>query len=237
MQLIQGNTYLYRANGHIMEVEYITPFLSPDVTGWYDFLVKSSTQVKRQNMLGVCFEKEDIDIEIITLSGAAVEQLTMCQSPDVSMCQLKKEEKLPEVVIVDSEQLKVESEISPAEIFRGKNVVVSGVYERYPVRRELKDLLKKYGADVKQGVTGTTNILVVGDKFGPKKMEKALELIEEGYNIQIIEEYQLYRILGTQQADMAPPAEKKPGVKVKKSGKKEMLIPLTDGRMWCPRPR
>ncbi|MDR2004362.1 MAG: hypothetical protein LBQ74_15130 [Prevotella sp.] len=80
-------------------------------------------------------------------------------------------------------------------IFYDKKVVISGLFKLYPVRNDLGVLLKNLGADINGSISSKTNIFVVGSDSGPKKMEKVLELNDQGYNIQIIEERQLYRIL------------------------------------------
>lgn len=80
-------------------------------------------------------------------------------------------------------------------VFYDKKVVISGVFGRYPVRNDLALLLKGYGADINGSISSRTNIFVVGKDSGPKKMEKVFELIDQGCNIQILEEEQLYRLL------------------------------------------
>ena len=82
-------------------------------------------------------------------------------------------------------------------IFYDKKIVISGVFERYPKRNDLGLLLKKYGADINGSISSKTNIFIVGNDSGPKKMEKVFELNDQGYNIVIIEEKQLYNILDT----------------------------------------
>ncbi|MDR1716532.1 MAG: 3'-5' exoribonuclease [Prevotella sp.] len=80
-------------------------------------------------------------------------------------------------------------------IFYDKKVVISGVFDHYPVRNDLALLLKGYGADINGSISSKTNIFVVGKDSGPKKMEKVFELIDQGCNIQILEEGQLYKLL------------------------------------------
>ncbi|GAB6120973.1 exonuclease domain-containing protein [Dysgonomonas termitidis] len=80
-------------------------------------------------------------------------------------------------------------------IFYDKKVVISGVFDRYPLRNDLALLLKGYGSDINGSISSKTNIFVVGKDSGPKKMEKVFELNDQGYNIQILEEEQLYKLL------------------------------------------
>ncbi len=65
--------------------------------------------------------------------------------------------------------------------FQGKTVVVTGFGSA--VRKELEELLTKAGAIVTHSVSGKTQVLVVGAKPGPEKLEKArnagAEIIDE----------------------------------------------------------
>jgi DNA polymerase-3 subunit epsilon len=79
--------------------------------------------------------------------------------------------------------------------FYDKKVVISGVFDQYPVREELALLLKNYGADINTSISRKTNIFIVGMDYGSSKMKKVIELKEEGYDIEILEHLQLYDIL------------------------------------------
>jgi DNA polymerase-3 subunit epsilon len=82
------------------------------------------------------------------------------------------------------------------DFFSNKNVLLSGEFEKYPVRKELISLLKdEFGATIKNGVSGKLNFFIVGLLYGGVKMRDILELKKEGKNIQIINEKQLYVIL------------------------------------------
>lgn len=61
------------------------------------------------------------------------------------------------------------------QIFEGKTLVVSGVFDRFD-RDELKKLIKSMGGKVASSITGNTDYLVAGDKMGPAKLEKAEKL-------------------------------------------------------------
>ena len=79
--------------------------------------------------------------------------------------------------------------------FRNKKAVISGEYYQFPDRDILKLLLEKYGVMVTSSISIKTNLFIVGRKFGPKKMEKVLELNKSGYDIKILVESQLYELL------------------------------------------
>ncbi|QIK56079.1 hypothetical protein G7051_17615 [Dysgonomonas sp. HDW5B] len=80
-------------------------------------------------------------------------------------------------------------------LFYDKKIVISGVFERFPVRNDLGILLKNYGADINGSISRKTNIFIVGNDCGPSKLQKALELKDNNINILILEEKELYSIL------------------------------------------
>lgn len=61
------------------------------------------------------------------------------------------------------------------QIFEGKSLVVSGVFETYD-REELKKLIKSLGGKVASSISGSTDFLVAGENMGPAKLEKAEKL-------------------------------------------------------------
>lgn len=61
------------------------------------------------------------------------------------------------------------------QIFEGKTLVVSGVFESFD-REELKKLIKSMGGKVASSISGSTDFLVAGDNMGPAKLEKAEKL-------------------------------------------------------------
>ena len=80
-------------------------------------------------------------------------------------------------------------------IFYDKIVVITGVFERYPIRETLAQELKEYGADINGSISKKTNFVIVGNSAGPKKLQKIASLQAEGHNIQIINESEIYDIL------------------------------------------
>ncbi|MFT7030825.1 MAG: DNA ligase (NAD+) [Marinoscillum sp.] len=62
-----------------------------------------------------------------------------------------------------------------AQLFVGKTVVVSGVFEKYE-REELKKMLKNMGGKVASSITSKTDFLIAGQNMGPAKLEKATSL-------------------------------------------------------------
>ena len=80
-------------------------------------------------------------------------------------------------------------------IFYNKKVVVSGNFSRYIDRKKLEVELDSYGAFMQTGVNRKTNILVLGADYGQKKMNDLTRLKEEGIDILVLNEIQLYEIL------------------------------------------
>lgn len=68
------------------------------------------------------------------------------------------------------------------ESLEGKAVVISGVFEKYS-RKELKSIVEKGGGKNTSSISKNTSLILAGDKMGPSKKEKAIEL-----NIEMIGE-------------------------------------------------
>lgn len=75
-----------------------------------------------------------------------------------------------------------------------KNVVISGKFFSIE-REELASRLKDCGAEIKAGVSKKVDYIITGDEPGWKKMERVDELIEEGYDILILDEDDILEIL------------------------------------------
>ena len=76
------------------------------------------------------------------------------------------------------------SHADPSNPFYDKKVVITGIF---PIERnELAAILKERGADINTTISKKTNIVLVGEDAGPKKLEKIQGLQEEGFRIQIL---------------------------------------------------
>lgn len=80
-------------------------------------------------------------------------------------------------------------------IFFRKKVVITGIFCAYPDRDELGSILKSFGADVDRGISGKTNIVIVGEGAGPSKLKKIEELKAKGKDIRLIYENELCSIM------------------------------------------
>jgi DNA polymerase-3 subunit epsilon len=79
--------------------------------------------------------------------------------------------------------------------FKGKKVVISGTYDRWPDRKELALLIKDLGADIDTGVSKRTNFLIAGANVGPSKLAKMKANIAAGCNAKILNEKQVIELL------------------------------------------
>jgi len=103
------------------------------------------------------------------------------------------ERKTRKLKVEDLEWIKIDE--SATEFFKDKKAVMSGEYSRFPVREDLQSVLENYGVTFVAAISKNVDIFIVGDDYGPKKMEKVLELNESGSNIKILPEKQLYELL------------------------------------------
>ncbi|GEM_PF-6659413 len=78
--------------------------------------------------------------------------------------------------------------------FFQQKVVITGVIDAYPMREDLANILKKYGADINSSISAKTNIVIVGRGAGPSKMNKIQLLRDKGIDIKVIEEPELLEI-------------------------------------------
>jgi DNA polymerase-3 subunit epsilon len=87
---------------------------------------------------------------------------------------------IPKVEEVEEKQHKEVSEkvevTIPDSMFNGKKVVISGVFNKWPDREELKLELERRGCRVVGSVSSKTDYLIIGEMPGPSKLEKAQEL-------------------------------------------------------------
>ena len=86
----------------------------------------------------------------------------------------------------------VENKTTP---FFQANVLITGIFEAYPVRAELAAALKLLGAKVKTSVSKKLNIVLMGRGSGLKKMEKIEDLLSDGYDIRVMGEEELQQLM------------------------------------------
>lgn len=81
--------------------------------------------------------------------------------------------------------------------FYNKKVVISGTFKSFEMREDLALKLKGLGADINTSISKKTNIFIYGEDFGPVKMNKVNELINNGTDITLINEENLLKLLNT----------------------------------------
>ena len=82
--------------------------------------------------------------------------------------------------------------ISTESIFNNKKVVITGTFEKYPLRDNLAALIQKLGGRVTSGISNATNIVILGNGAGPSKLNKIEDLKALGQDILIICESELH---------------------------------------------
>lgn len=82
----------------------------------------------------------------------------------------------------------------PNDIFYNKIVVFTGDLETYDRATAAKKIFER-GANVNTGISKSTNIVVVGNNPGPKKMEKIHDLKKQGFDIKIMREQEFVNIV------------------------------------------
>lgn len=89
-------------------------------------------------------------------------------------------------------QTEIEKQETPtgAMPLEGKNIVVSGVFQRYS-RNQLKEIIEQKGGKNVSSLSSKTHFLLAGEKMGPEKKRKA-----EALNVPIINEEDFKKMIG-----------------------------------------
>lgn len=104
----------------------------------------------------------------------------------------------PQEQFIKSSEIKnqyLNTSIDVDTIFRDKRVVMTGVFESFPMREELAQIMKNLGAKMSGSISGSTEIAIVGHNAGPSKLQKIAEINNAGGAIRIIKEGELLEIL------------------------------------------
>ncbi|EKB56598.1 exonuclease domain-containing protein [Bergeyella zoohelcum] len=72
-------------------------------------------------------------------------------------------------------QMKTDVEDTSHPLYQ-KRVVITGVFQSFPVREEMAKLLYNIGADINTSISSRTDFVVIGEKAGPKKLEQIEKL-------------------------------------------------------------
>jgi DNA polymerase-3 subunit epsilon len=71
--------------------------------------------------------------------------------------------------------------------FYNKKVVLTGDLEGWD-RPAAAAILQLLGADVNTSISSKTNIVIVGQGVGPKKLEKIIDLLDDGFIVRLLNE-------------------------------------------------
>ncbi|ERK40335.1 exonuclease [Segatella baroniae F0067] len=80
---------------------------------------------------------------------------------------------------------------NPNTPFFQQKIVITGTFDAFPHRDDLGIVLQKYGADINISISRKTNIVIIGEDAGLKKLEKIEMLQEQGYDIKTYSEDEL----------------------------------------------
>lgn len=81
----------------------------------------------------------------------------------------------------------------PNNPFYDMKTVITGTF--FYERKALATKIKAMGADINTSISRQTDIVLVGDKPGPSKIKQIKTLKEKGYDIRVIQEFELDEIL------------------------------------------
>ena len=93
------------------------------------------------------------------------------------------------------EKLSEENIENKDTVFYNAKVVITGTFTEYPDRNLLAAKIQKCGAKICQGISKCTNIVVVGEDAGPKKLETIAKLQADGLSITVLKEADVIKIL------------------------------------------
>ena len=84
--------------------------------------------------------------------------------------------------------------------FIGKTVVITGTFERFPIRKEAELEIRRRGGKTSQSISNVTNMLIYGTGAGWSKIEQVKERNEQGQNIRLVTEETFYKMLESNEA-------------------------------------
>lgn len=90
----------------------------------------------------------------------------------------------------------------PDNYFRGKTIVITGELLLLGERDPVAGLLKSLGARVTSSISQKTDIVIVGEKPGPSKLEKVAAMVHDGIDIRIMNELEFILTLHDEGVDL-----------------------------------
>lgn len=84
--------------------------------------------------------------------------------------------------------------------FIGKTVVITGTFDKFPIRKEAELEIRRRGGKTSQSISNTTNMVICGTGAGWAKIKQVKERIEQGQNIRLVTEETFYKMLESNDA-------------------------------------
>lgn len=197
---ITGQTIVVHAADFDLDVlEAVTDYygIKPDYKAWVDtYRLENLSLAEACKLHGIDFHDIHDTIENATVTakyqlemeGMPVPQIALNLKDIIRGGKSKKARELSSDAKKPLTDDEIENKDTP---FYHKKIVITGLFNSYPERETLAELLKKYGADINSSISSKTNIVIIGKGAGPSKMKKIEELKEKGIDIETWSEYQL----------------------------------------------
>lgn len=84
--------------------------------------------------------------------------------------------------------------------FIGKVIVVTGSFERFPIRKEAELEIRRRGGKTSQSISNATNMVICGTGAGWSKIQQVKERNKQGQNIRLVTEETFYKMLESNEA-------------------------------------
>lgn len=84
--------------------------------------------------------------------------------------------------------------------FIGKVVVITGAFEKFPIRKKAEIEIRRRGGKTAQSISNTTNMVICGTGAGWVKLEQVKMRNEQGQNIKLVTEETFYKMLESNEA-------------------------------------
>lgn len=94
----------------------------------------------------------------------------------------------------DLSGLKFQNEINDSDV-QNKSIVITGDFDKFPDRDKLTEVLTLKGGMVKSGISGKTELVIIGTGAGPSKIQKIKEMVGKGKQIFLVNQETLYQYL------------------------------------------
>lgn len=192
MQLINEQQDIDDADVSLMELAMQKIYL----TGSFDYFIKPNLKLLIADRGG----------ELMTQFSKKVTILLIGYHPDIEIISkarqwnrenkanitFSNEKEFLELIFPD-QKFKIDDPL-PEKPFEGQKIVLTGLFQQHS-RNDLKTIITLLGGQNTSSISKKTNCVIVGNNPGPGKLEKIQELNSTGAEINVINEYDLNRII------------------------------------------